>query len=124
MVETNKMSYWTRHSTGEWHYQFLHDNGNVKILADKVNDFFLSITENFPPLLPICSTQNVPNESLVSEAGVYRSLSSLQVAKSAEPDELPNRVLKAFSPELSSVIQDICNQISPLGKDISQIYLR
>jgi hypothetical protein len=31
----------------EWHYQFLGDNGNVKILADRVNDFFLTITENF-----------------------------------------------------------------------------
>ncbi len=63
----------------EWHYQFLGDNGNVKILADRVNDFFLSITENFSPLSPLCPTQHVPNEFLVSEAEVYRSLSSLQV---------------------------------------------
>ena len=94
----------------EWHYQFLGDNGNVKILADRVNDFFLSITENFSPLSPLCPTQHVPNEFLVSEAEVYRSLSSLQVAKSVGPDELPNKVLKEFATELSPVIQDIYNQ--------------
>ena len=106
----------------EWHYQFLGDNGNVKILADRVNDFFLSITENFSPLSPLCPTQHVPNEFLVSEAEVYRSLSSLQVAKSVGPDELPNKVLKEFATELSPVIQDIYDQsikssiISPIPK--------
>ena len=94
----------------EWHYQFLGDNGNVKILADRVDDFFLSITENFSPLSPLCPIQHVPNEFLVSEAEVYRSLSSLQVAKSVGPDELPNKVLKEFATELSPVIQDIYNQ--------------
>ena len=94
----------------EWHYQFLGDNGNVKILADRVNDFFLNITRNFSPLSPLCPTQHVPNEFLISEAEVYRSLSSLQVAKSVGPDEFPNKVLKEFSMELSPVIQDIYNQ--------------
>lgn len=36
----------------EWYYQFLGGNGDVKMIADKVNDFFLSITEDFPPLFP------------------------------------------------------------------------
>jgi hypothetical protein len=94
----------------EWHYQFLGDNGNVKVLADKVNDFFLSITENFTPLSLFFSSHHVPNEFFVSEAEVYRSLSSLQVAKSVGPDELLNRVLKEFATELSPVIQDIYNQ--------------
>ena len=105
----------------EWHYQFLGDNGNVKILADRVNDFFLSITDNFSPLSPLCPTQHVPNEFPVSEAEVYRSLSSLQVTKSVGPDELPNKVLKEFATELSTVIQDIYNQ--SLRMHISQIYL-
>ena len=59
---------------------------------------------------PLCPTQHVPNEFLVSEVEVYRSLSSLQVAKSVGPDELPNKVLKEFATELSPVIQDIYNQ--------------
>ena len=58
----------------DWHYQFLRDNGNVKILADKVNYFFLSITENFPPLSPFSPNQYVPNEFLVFEAEVYKSI--------------------------------------------------
>ena len=94
----------------EWHYQFLDDNGNVKILADRVLDFFLSITEKFSPLSPLYPTQFLPNEFLVSEAEVYRSLSSLQVAKSVGPDELPNKVLKEFATELSPGIQDIYSQ--------------
>ena len=94
----------------DWHYQFLDKNGDVKVLADKINDFFLSITENFPPLSPSCSTQDVPNEFFVSEAEVHQSLSTLQIAKSVGPDAIPNRVLKEFAPELSLVIQDIYNQ--------------
>jgi hypothetical protein len=46
MVETNK-SPMGQDIQQEWHYQFLGDNGNVKILADRVNDFFLRITDNF-----------------------------------------------------------------------------
>ena len=46
----------------------------------------------------------------VSEAEVYKSLSTLQIAKSVGPDKIPNRVLKEFAPELSLVIQDIYNQ--------------
>lgn len=111
MVETNKKPYGPRHSTGVvLLYQFLGDNGNVKVLADKVNDFFISITENFPSLSPPSPNQHVPHEFLVSEAEVCRSLSSIQVAKSVGPDELPNRPLKEFAPEISLVIQDIYNQ--------------
>ena len=106
----NKYSFMGQGIQQEWHYQFRGDNGNVEILADKVNDLFLSITENFPPLSPFCPNQHVPNEFFVSEAEVYRSLSSLQVAKSVGPDELPNRVLKEFATELSPAIQDIYNQ--------------
>ena len=80
------------------------------MLADKINDFFLSITENFPWLSPSCLTQYVPNEFFVSQAEVYQSLSTLQTAKSVGPDEIPSRVLKQFAPELSLVIQDIYNQ--------------
>ena len=82
----------------------------MKVIADKVNDFFLSITEDLPPLLPPYSTQYVPNEFFVSEADVYQSLSNLKISKYIGPDEVPNRVLKEFAPELSSAIQDIYNQ--------------
>ena len=57
----------------EWYYQFLGNNRNTKVLADKINDFFLSITENFPSPSPSSPIQHVPHEFLVSEAEVYRS---------------------------------------------------
>ena len=94
----------------EWYYQFLGDNRNAKVLADKINSFFLSITENFSSLSSPSPIQHVPQEFLVSEAEVYRSLSSIQVSKSVGPDEIPNRLLKEFAPEISLVIQDIYNQ--------------
>ena len=94
----------------EWYYQFLGGNGDVKVIADKVNDFFLSITEDFPPLLPPYSIQYVPNEFFGSEADVYQSLSTLKISKSIGPDEIPSRVLKEFAPKLSSAIQDIYSQ--------------
>jgi hypothetical protein len=34
----------------EWYHQFLEDNVDVKALANKINDMFLSVTENFSPL--------------------------------------------------------------------------
>lgn len=86
------------------------DNEGVKILEDKINDFFISITENFSPLSFSCSTQHVPIEFLISEAEVYRLLSSLQVNKSIRRDKILNRVLNKFVAELLVVIKDIYNQ--------------
>ena len=87
----------------EWYYQFLGDNINAKVLADKINNFFLSITENFSSLSSHSPIQHVPQEFLVSEAEVYRSLSSIQVSKSVRPVEIPKRLLKEFPPEISNV---------------------
>ena len=85
MVETNKKPYGPRYRAGVV-LQFLDDNRSTKVLADKINDIFLSITENFPSLSPSRPIQHVPHEFLVCAAEVYRSFSSIQVAKSVGPD--------------------------------------
>ena len=96
----------------EWFHQFLDDNcPDTKSLADKVNDFFLSLREGFAPL-PYSepTTQFVPPELLVTEKEVLDSLSSLKVAKAIGPDKIPNKVLKEFAPELAPVIKNIYNR--------------
>ena len=74
------------------------------------NDFFISLTDHFPPLLQGAPPLSVPHELLVSEGEVYRSLSSLQVSKAVGPDNIPNKLLKDFAQELAPVIRDIYNQ--------------
>ena len=94
----------------EWHHQFLSNNMDTKSLANKINDFFISLTDHFTPLSPGVPPLLAPHNLLVSENEVYSSLSSLQVSKAVGPDNIPNRLLKEFAPELAPIIRDIYNQ--------------
>ena len=94
----------------EWHHQFLSNNTETKSLANKINDFFISLTDHFTPLFPGAPPLLVQHNLLVSENEVYSSLSSLQVYKAVGPDNIPNRLLKEFAPELAPIIRDIYNQ--------------
>ena len=49
MVERAKITYW-QDIKQEWYHQFLSDDLDVKSLTNKINDMFLSITEDFQPL--------------------------------------------------------------------------
>ena len=94
----------------EWYHQFLGDDADVKALANKINDMFLSVTENFSPLPHQNEKNQVPVELLATVQEVQFSLKSIKLSKSVGPDNLPNKVLKEFAPELATVIQDIYNQ--------------
>ena len=65
----------------EWYHQFLGDTMNTKLLANKINDFFVSLTDHFTPLTRDSPPSLVPQELFVSNEEVFRSLSSLNVAK-------------------------------------------
>jgi hypothetical protein len=83
----------------------------VKALANKISDMFLSVTEKFSPL----PQQNKKSKSLWNLWLLYKrfnfhQLKSIKLPKSVGPDNLPNKVLKEFAPELATVIQDIYNQ--------------
>ena len=56
------------------------------------------------------SPLSVPDELLISEYEVYKSLSSLQTSKAVGPDKIPNRILKDFALELAPLVCDIYNQ--------------
>ena len=57
------------------------------------------MTRDSPPSL-------VPQELFVSNEEVFRSLSSLNVAKAAGPDNIPNKQLKDFAHKLAPVIRN------------------
>ena len=94
----------------EWHHQFLEKSSDTKLLANRINNFFTGLTDNFEPLTPPVVFQEVPQELLVTENEAYRALSLLQVNKSVGPDNIPNRVLKEFALECQPIIKDIYNQ--------------
>ena len=71
---------------------------------------FLSITENFQPLPPSKGKIQVPTDLLATVEEVQLALKQIKECKSVGPDNIPNTMLKEFSPELAIVIQDIYNQ--------------
>jgi hypothetical protein len=52
----------------------------------------------------------IPENFLVTESEVFKALASLQISKAIGPDNIPNRILKEFAPELAPVICNIYNQ--------------
>ena len=79
---------------------------NTKLLANKINDFFVSLTDHFTPLTGDSPPSLVPQELFVSNEEVFRSLSSLNVAKAVGPDNIPNKQLKDFAHKLAPVIRN------------------
>lgn len=95
-----------------WYHQFLSDNiMSTGMLATKINDFFVSISEHFIPLILQDPPPNViPSKLLVSYNEVLSDLSNLKTSKAPGEDEISNTLLKSFAPEFAPVIQDIYNQ--------------
>lgn len=58
-----------------WHNPFLDDScPNILALANKVNGFFVSLTDHFTPINPpVFMPQKVPPDFLVSDAEVERA---------------------------------------------------
>ena len=52
----------------------------------------------------------IPEEFSVTESEAFKALASLQISKAIGPDNIPNRILKEFAPELAPVIYNIYNQ--------------
>ena len=92
----------------EWYHQFLDKDTDIKRLANKINSYFVGLTDYFPPLCQGVPPLSVPDES--SEYEAYKSLSSLQKSKAVGPDNIPNRILKDFALELAPLVCDIYNQ--------------
>ena len=83
---------------------------DIESLANKVNDFFVSLTDHFTPLSKPTPPMEFPEEFSVTESEAFKALASLQISKAIGPDNIPNRILKEFAPELSPVIRNIYKQ--------------
>ena len=94
----------------EWYHQFLDKDTDIKRLANKINSYFVGLTDHFPPLCQGVPPLSVPDELLISEYKAYKSLSSLQTSKAVGPDNIPNRILKDFALEIAPLVCDIYNQ--------------
>ena len=80
-------------------------------LSNKVNKFFISLTDHFTPLEPpVLVPQEVPPEFRVSEWEAFRALLAVKIGKAIGPDCSPDRVLKDFAQELAPVVKDIYNK--------------
>ena len=93
-------------------YQLLsEENPDFTALAESYNDFLVSLTAHFEPL--VCCQQiegiEVPDDFLVNPGQVYSALRCIKIAKSPGPDDIPNKLLKTFAFELAPVISDIYN---------------
>ena len=87
-----------------------------KELADKINDVFVSSTQDIPPLnkspvddLIENGSTNILPQFIIEEKDVYCKLSAISVSKSPGPDGIPNWVLKSYAYVLSSPVASIFN---------------
>ena len=94
----------------EWYHQFLDKDTDIKRLANKINSYFVGLTDHFPPLCQGVPPVSVPDELLISEYEAYKSLSSFQISEAVGPDNIPNWLLKDFALELAPLVCDIYNQ--------------
>ena len=88
-----------------------------KQLAEKINEAFVSVTRDIPPLSPIpfpdaqlqSDYTTIPTEYIIREEDIYYKLSSISSSKAAGPDEIPNWVLKDYAPLLAPPVTSIFN---------------
>ena len=88
-----------------------------KELADKINDVFVSSTQDIPPLNKSPVNDLIENGStsilpqfIIEEKDEYCKLSAISVSKSPGPDGIPNWVLKSYAYYvLSSPVASIFN---------------
>ena len=86
-------------------------------LADKINNTFISVTRDLPPLRHIPSSDNksestysnFPIEFVIKEEEVYSRLSAISSSKAVGRDEIPNWVLKSYAHVLALPVTSIFN---------------
>ncbi|KAI0218023.1 hypothetical protein LSAT2_030238 [Lamellibrachia satsuma] len=89
--------------------------GNFSILANKISDFFESVTKDFPPLLPVDeflppgADTTVPDAYIINVDEVAISLSRIKMHKATGPDEIPNWILHDYAAILAPPVCTIFN---------------
>ena len=86
-------------------------DGDIQLLADQINKFFQSISNDLPPLQPASTTMalDVPSQYIVSIESMESCLSQIKIHKAPGPDGVPNWVLRDFAPVLAGPLASIVN---------------
>ena len=100
-----------------------------KHLADKINDTFISVTRELPPLMHIppsdnqseCNHSNIPIDFIIKEEQVYSRLPSISYSKAPGSDEIPNWVLKFYAHVLALPVTSIFNA-SPQQTSVPDVW--
>ena len=82
-------------------------------LANRLNNFFVSVTSDVPALdyLTLPAFLPAPDQlPVIRPTEVYKKLLRLSPFKACGPDAIPNRILKLFASELSEPVTTIFNR--------------
>ena len=79
-------------------------------LAEAINESFSSVAEDIPQLnfTPIPIT-DIPDEYTITLEAVELALAAIQERKSVGPDEIPNWLLKIYTPVIGNLVCSIFN---------------
>ena len=83
-----------------------------KDLAQSLNAYFLSVTNDLPPLNPLLLPAFLPAPKLVPKIfpdEVCTKMLNSKVLKSSDPDNIPNRIIEDFAYELAEPVCHIFN---------------
>ena len=87
------------------------DNLTLEQLADKINDKFVAVMQNYSPIMgsdlriPLHNDQPIQ----VQPSAVYSKLSTLQTSKASGPDDISPWLLKEYAAVLAHPISSIIN---------------
>ena len=89
-------------------------------LANRPNNFFVSVTSDVPVLdyLTLPAFLPAPEElPVIRPTEVYKKLLRLSPFKACGPDAIPNQILKLFASELSDPVTTIFNLLPSAWRD-------
>ena len=94
--------------------------------AEKIADFFSSISQEFPPLnvdllpervrMKLTDPTEFCDRPTLTEYQVYQTILSAKKTKGGVEGDLPSKIVKEFSPELTTPITKIYNNITRSGQ--------
>ena len=88
-------------------------DGNVELLASKMNDFFVSVSEHLPRLdrnnEAFAVAGHLPNEHVIDLATTLQALRKVKKNKATGPDNVPAWILKNHASILAGPLTAILN---------------
>ena len=90
-----------------------YNDGDRAHLANTINEFFVSVSDDLPRLQPTHPifevSETLPAEFTISVQDTEAALSKIKVNKAMGPDNIPPWILKEFSQQLATPITAVFN---------------